>query len=58
MSDSSDHNTDRPLKDKPEMDKPEPVEQTAPYEHCRDCGTRTGGGRCSACKDLGMDFGR
>lgn len=27
-------------------------EQTAPYEHCPDCGTRTGGGRCETCRDL------
>ena len=27
-------------------------EQTAPYEHCPDCYTRTGGGRCGVCKDL------
>ncbi len=26
--------------------------QTAPYEHCPDCGTRTGGGRCRPCEDL------
>ena len=24
---------------------------TAPFEHCPDCHTRTGGGRCGACKD-------
>ena len=26
--------------------------QVAPYEHCPDCGTRTGGGRCVTCKEL------
>lgn len=26
--------------------------QVAPYEHCPDCGTRTGGGRCGTCRDL------
>ena len=30
----------------------ETLDQTAPYEHCPDCGIRTGGGRCGACKDL------
>lgn len=28
------------------------LEQPDPYEHCPDCGTRTGGGRCGVCKDL------
>ena len=28
------------------------VEQTKPYEHCPDCFTRTGGGRCACCRDL------
>ena len=28
------------------------LEQTASYEHCPDCGTRTGGGRCGWCRDL------
>ncbi len=26
--------------------------QVAPYEHCPDCSTRTGGGRCRVCEDL------
>ena len=30
----------------------ETLDQTEPYEHCPDCYTRTGGGRCGACKDL------
>jgi len=33
-------------------DHPSMIKQTAPFEHCPDCGTRTGGGRCGACKDL------
>ena len=33
-------------------DHPSVIKQTAPFEHCPDCGTRTGGGRCGTCKDL------
>ena len=35
-----------------EDNKKKDLEQTDPYEHCPDCGTRTGGGRCSCCRDL------
>ena len=42
------------VEDNDEIQKEKVSEQTAPYEHCRDCGTRTGGGRCSACRDLGI----
>ena len=37
---------------KEQFKKDYPSEQTAPFEHCPDCGTRSGGGRCGTCKDL------
>lgn len=40
------------VEDRDKLREEEPSEQTAPFEHCPDCGTRTGGGRCGICKDL------
>ena len=40
------------VEDRDKIQKEEVTEQTAPFEHCPDCGTRTGGGRCGACNDL------
>ena len=40
------------VEDSDKRQEVETLEQTAPYEHCPDCGTRTGGGRCRVCKDL------
>ena len=40
------------VEDREKRQKEKVTEQTAPFEHCPDCGTRTGGGRCGVCKDL------
>lgn len=40
------------VEDEKKQQENERPEQTAPYEHCPDCGTRTGGGRCVTCRDL------
>ena len=36
----------------------ETLDQTAPYEHCPGCGTRTGGGRCVTCRESTFDWNK
>jgi predicted RNA-binding Zn-ribbon protein involved in translation (DUF1610 family) len=50
MPDNDDHSLDI-------EEEKEATEQTAPFEHCPDCGTRTGGGRCGFCRELSFDWG-
>ena len=46
------------VEDRDKRREVETLEQTEPYEHCPDCGTRTGGGRCVTCRELSFDWGR
>lgn len=42
------------VEDKKKHQENKKPEQTAPFEHCPDCSTRTGGGRCRLCKESSL----